>query len=65
MKLFFRILADITLILAAMILTFWIINLFNPFMEFLDNEITYGLLLLFSITSAGTALALLWQLTKK
>jgi fumarate reductase subunit D len=46
-----KILPHIVIVLAAMFITFWILDQLNPVMNFINNSISNVLLLLFSILS--------------
>lgn len=51
-----KILPHIVIVLAAMFITFWILDQLNPIMNFINNSISNVLLLLFSIASLGNAI---------
>ena len=44
MKIIIKIIPHFTFILSIMIITFLILDNFNPVMQFIDNDITHGLL---------------------
>ena len=53
------------LIITAMYLTFYIIDLFNMMMNFIDNPLTHALLYVFSFLSAAEALLYIAMIIKK
>lgn len=56
-----KILPHIVIVLAAMFITFWILDQLNPVMNFINNSISNALLLLFSILSlVNGILAIVW-----
>lgn len=50
-----KILPHIVIVLAAMFITFWILDQLNPIMNFINNSISNVLLLVFSIASLVNA----------
>jgi hypothetical protein len=56
MKRFIRIIPHITIILSLMFLTFWILDQYNPMMNFLNSNLSKLLLLIFCISSFITAI---------
>jgi hypothetical protein len=56
MKRLIRILPHITIILSAMFITFWILDKYNPMMNFITSDISNALLLAFCISSLITAI---------
>jgi hypothetical protein len=56
MKGLIRILPHITIILALMFIVFWILDLLNPNMNFINSGLSKLLLLIFSISSLVTAI---------
>lgn len=55
MKRIIRILPNLTIILSLMFITLWILDKYNPMMNFLDSEISNILLLLFFAVSLLTS----------
>lgn len=56
-----KILPHIVIVLAAMFITFWILDQLNPVMNFINNSISNALLLLFSIVSLVNAIfSIVW-----
>lgn len=51
-----KILPHIVIVLAAMFITFWILDQLNPVMNFINNSISNALLLVFSISSLVNAI---------
>lgn len=51
-----RILPHITIILSLMFITFWILDIYNPLMNFVNNSISHVLLLVFCIISLITSM---------
>lgn len=51
-----KILPHIVIVLAAMFITFWILDQLNPIMNFINNSISNVWLLLFSIASLVNAI---------
>lgn len=51
-----RILPHITIVLSAMFITFWILDIYNPMMNFLDSDISKVLLLIFAISALLTSI---------
>ncbi|MDF2486837.1 MAG: hypothetical protein K0R46_3005 [Herbinix sp.] len=58
MKRIIRVLPHITIVLSAMFITLWILDQFNPMMNFIDSEISKILLIIFCIFSMITAIVL-------
>lgn len=56
MKRFNRILPHMTIILAGMFIVFWILDILNPTMNFINRKASNKLLLLFCILSIVTAI---------
>lgn len=56
MKHIIRILPHITIILSAMFITFWILDKYNPMMNFITSDLSNVLLLVFCISSLITAI---------
>lgn len=68
MKRIMRILPHITIILSAMFITLWILDKYNPLMNFLDSDLSNILLLIlcaFSLVTAIVMVALERKLGKK
>jgi hypothetical protein len=61
LRFFRRILPHLTLILALMMLCFFVIDLFNESMAFLNNTITKTLLAVFSCLSAALSVLSVWK----
>lgn len=55
MKRFNRILPHLTIILAGMFIVFWILDILNPTMNFINRKASNKLLLLFCILAIVTA----------
>ena len=51
-----RILPHLTIILSLMFITFWILDIYNPLMNFLSSDLSKGLLLLLCISALITAM---------
>ena len=63
MKRLSKILPHITIILAGMFIVFWILDILNPTMNFINRKISNKLLLAFCISAIITAiLAVYYQL---
>ncbi|WP_310604927.1 hypothetical protein [Anaerosporobacter sp.] len=61
-----KILPHIVIVLAAMFITFWILDQLNPNMNFINNSISNALLLVFCITSFINAiLSVVWYRKNK
>ncbi|MDF2907751.1 MAG: hypothetical protein K0R34_3072 [Herbinix sp.] len=58
MKRIIRILPHITIILSAMFITLWILDKYNPLMNFLDSDLSNALMLIFFLSSMVTAIVL-------
>jgi hypothetical protein len=58
MKRLIRIIPHITIILSAMFMTLWILDQYNPLMNFLDSDMSNILLLIFCISSMITAIVM-------
>lgn len=56
MKRIIRILPHLTIILAGMFITFWILDILNPVMNFINRKISNKLLLIFCILAIITAI---------
>ena len=56
MKRLSKILPHITIILAGMFIVFWILDILNPTMNFINRKISNKLLLIFCILSIVTAI---------
>lgn len=56
MKRFNRILPHLTIILAGMFIVFWILDILNPTMNFINRKVSNKLLLLFCILAIATAI---------
>ena len=56
MKRLSKILPHITIILAGMFIVFWILDILNPTMNFINRKISNKLLLAFSISAIITAI---------
>ena len=56
MKRIVRILPHITIILAGMFIVFWILDILNPTMNFINRKISNKLLLIFCVLSTVTAI---------
>lgn len=55
---FLRILPHITIILSVMFIVFWVLDIFNPAMEFLSSSLSNTLLLALCVASLTTSIAL-------
>lgn len=61
-----KVLPHIVIVLAAMFITFWILDQLNPIMNFINNSISNVLLLLFSIASLVNAIfSIVWYRKSK
>jgi hypothetical protein len=58
MKRLIRVLPHFTIILSAMFITLWILDKYNPLMNFLDSDMSNILLLIFCISSMVTAIVM-------
>ncbi|MFA9424292.1 MAG: hypothetical protein ACERLG_11990 [Sedimentibacter sp.] len=56
MKRIIRILPHGTIILSVMFITFWILDIYNPLMNFVNSSISKVLLLIFCILSLVTSI---------
>ncbi|HWT74218.1 MAG TPA: hypothetical protein VN258_05790 [Mobilitalea sp.] len=56
MKRIIRILPHITIILSLMFITFWILDIYNPLMNFIGSDISKVLLLIFCIAALITSI---------
>lgn len=56
MKRLIRIIPHVTIVLSAMFITFWILDVYNPLMNFLNSDLSKLLLLIFCISSMATAM---------
>jgi hypothetical protein len=65
MKRLIRILPHITIILSAMFITLWILDKYNPLMNFLDSDMSNILLLIFCISAMITAIVMVAQERKQ
>lgn len=51
-----KILPHFTIALSVMFITFWVLDILNPIMNFIDNSISNKLLLIFCIFSFSTSI---------
>jgi len=65
MKYIKNILPHVVIILSLMMLTFYFIDLVNPYMQFIDHPITKTLLCIFGFTSAATAILYIAKLREE
>lgn len=56
MKRVIRILPHITIVLSIMFITFWVLDIFNPMMNFINTDLSKILLLIFCISSLITSI---------
>lgn len=56
MKRFNRILPHMTIILAGMFIVFWILDILNPVMNFINRKASNKLLLIFCILAIATSI---------
>lgn len=56
MKRIIRILPHITIILSLMFITFWILDSYNPLMNFINSDLSKILLLIFCISALVTSI---------
>jgi len=56
MRRIIRVLPHLTIILALMFVTFWILDIYNPMMNFVNSSISNVLLLIFCILSIMTSI---------
>lgn len=56
MKRIIRILPHVTIILSLMFIVFWILDLYNPQMNFINSDLSKTLLLILCISSLVTAI---------
>lgn len=56
MKRLVRILPHVTIVLSLMFITFWVLDIYNPLMNFISSDLSKILLLVFCISSLFTAI---------
>ncbi len=61
---FRKILPHVTMILAMMFLLFVVLDAYNPMMEFLNNDISKGLLIALCVSALGSGI-LLWRSNRR
>ncbi len=59
MKNFSKIVPHVSIIISLMMLTFFVIDRINPYMQFIDHPMTKWLLAIFSVSSFVTACLLI------
>ena len=61
---FRKILPHVTMILATMFLLFVVLDAYNPMMEFLNNDISKGLLIALCVSALGSGI-MLWRSNRR
>lgn len=64
MKIVHQILLHMTNVLAICFITYYILDIYNPMMKFIDNDVSKLLLLIFGITALIGNQITMWQLLK-